>query len=63
MLQLAHHTYHCYLQVSNFGSSFAIKPWNYFNELPSRVVYDVSEPQQCTPVDVGLDFPWPPPGS
>ena len=50
-------------QVSNFGSSFAIKPWNYFNELPSRVVYDVPEPQQCTPVDLGLDFLWPPPGS
>jgi len=27
--------------VENFGSSFMIRPWNYFNQLASRTVYDV----------------------
>ena len=39
----------------NFGSSFAIKPWNYWNELPSRVVYEdpdfVDGFMAITPVD------------
>lgn len=48
-----------YLQVSNFGSSFAIKPWNYHNELPSRVIYDDASPTQCAAPIVGLNEPWP----
>ena len=27
--------------VANFGSSFAIRPVNYFNQLASRTVFDV----------------------
>lgn len=35
--------------VSNFGTSFTIKPVNYFNQLASRTVYDVpiSEVTEC----------------
>lgn len=35
--------------MSNFGSSFAIRPSNYFNQLASRSVYDVpiANVQEC----------------
>ncbi len=26
--------------MANFGSAFTIRPWNYFNQLASRTVYD-----------------------
>lgn len=47
--------------VSNFGSSFAIRPWNMFNELASRIEYDDPSPKGCSAPIFGLNFPWPPP--
>lgn len=50
-------------QVSNFGSSFAIKPWNFWNELPSRVAYEDDGYQQCSAYTAGNNATWPPPNT
>lgn len=38
-------------QVPNMGTGFTLKPWNYFDGLPSRHVREapVSEQQRCAP--------------
>lgn len=35
--------------VTNMGAGFTVKPWNYFDGLPSRDVKEASHDRQCAP--------------